>query len=215
MNEAISYSNEKSLMIHKNECIQLSIKNNWPHLEALVYFFLHSFFVSQNKTKEAHEVIDKAIQKADQSVEQNIVESEGIRYQYRIAKGNLFFMNKKYVEAGDMFKQCLQLKRTNIDKHVLLGIYQMLGNSIKKSHSRKEAWNYFEEGWQLLKNENLDALKNNTIIMFYAKDMIETASGYQVNLKEYSDMMDEWWGKNWLHKLKQNQHNQFINETAP
>jgi hypothetical protein len=210
MNEAISYGNYNIVMIYKDECIQLSIRNNWPHLEALVYFFLHSYFISTKQIQQAHEAIDKAIQKADFAVKQKIVESEGIKYQYRIAKGNFLYMNKNYIEAGEIYKQCLQLSRDGVNKYILLGIYQMLGNSIRRSSTQKEAWQCFHEGWQLLRDEDESTIKNNSIIRFYAKDMMEIANFKDLNVQAYQDKMNEWWGKEWVEKLSRNEYNPVI-----
>lgn len=205
MNEAISCNNDNIVLVYKNECVQLAIRNKWYHLEALVLFFLHSYFISKNQPQQALEAIDKAIQKADVAVELKIIEGVGIQYQYRIAKGNFLFMNKKFIEAGEIYKECLQLGREGVHQFVVLGVYQMLGNSIRKSGNQKEAWQFFQEGWQLLDGE--ESLQNNSIIKFYAKDMMETGGNTDPKVYAYYEQFRNWWGRDWMEKLRNNEYN--------
>lgn len=204
MNEAISYGSEKNSTVYKNECLQLAVKNSWLHLEALVYFFLHSFYVSQKQLEKALQAINTAVQKTDVAVEKKLVEP-GIRYQYRIAKGNLLFMNKRYPEASEAYKECLQLDRTAVDKRVLLGVYQMLGNSTRKEGFKKQAWSYFNEGWQLVQADE-ELLKKNAVMMFYANDMIAAAYSADVNADALLKKLNGWWGHDWQYKLSKGAH---------
>lgn len=210
MNESIGYDHQKNVEVYKVECLQIAAKNNWPHLEALVYFFLHSYFGSQNRFAEALLSIDIAIEKSDLAIEKKTTEPGALKYQYRIAKGNLFFMHKKYQDAINMYKECLLLDHAAVDKLVLLGIYQMLGNSVKNAFTYSAAWPHFEEGWLLLKDEDDEVIKKNAVIMFYAKDMMEASSGRNENTDTYKATMDRWWGKDWMQRLNRNEYNPIL-----
>jgi tetratricopeptide (TPR) repeat protein len=196
MNEAIGYGDEEQVLFYSDNCLKIAQKYGWAAQQALVHFFEHTFYASVNKPKEAHHSIDKAITIV-QSEENNI--KDQTPYQYYIAKGNLYFMSSKFEEAAAVYKNCLTLNGNENNTLLLAGIYQMLGNSLRKSASKEEARNCFITGWELLAQDQQMELKDNAMAMFYAKDMLSVAD--QAMLNKYHPVMDELWGQNWRNNL--------------
>jgi hypothetical protein len=206
LTNAISYTDHQKIEIYQKQCICIAQKHHWPHLEAVVYFFLHSYYSNNNNLELAIHIIEKAIVKSDEAVAIKIIETEDVKYQYRIAKGNLFFMNKRFSDAAEVYKGCLQLQRTTVDKQLLLGIYQMLGASQKHNGEKNAAWISFEEGWSLLDNLDESLLKDNIMIMLYAKDMVATGKEVRAKMDTFYLQMNQWWGEDWMGKINKYHH---------
>ncbi|TDO20929.1 tetratricopeptide repeat protein [Pedobacter duraquae] len=198
MNESVAYGDEEVLCHYRDFCLKLANQYGWTTQAALVRFFEYSFYASINKEKEAHRAIDQAInitlgatqQKADTQI-----------YQYYIAKGNLYFMSSKFEEAAMVYKTCLSLDRTGTQPLMLVGIHQMLGNSLRQSGKKDEAWDNFKSGWDLLSAEGEEALKENAMAMFYARDMLKAAN--EIMFTVYAPIMDSLWGNGWSARLEE------------
>jgi tetratricopeptide (TPR) repeat protein len=209
MNEAIGYSDEEDVRYYGNVCLKLAKKYEWQPQIALVHFFEHTFYASVQKVKEAHQAIDKAIAITAKAAEKEKEQHDQTQYQYYIAKGNLYFMSKEFEQAAAVYRESLELDRAGANPMMLAGIHQMLGNSLRKYATKTEARTCFSEGWQLLSNEGDDALKENTMAMFYAKDMLSVAD--QEMLNTYTPILNQLWGNNWKNNLT-DQYNQ-LNKT--
>jgi hypothetical protein len=201
LTDAISKNEIKLIDQYKNQCIVIAQKYGWPHLEALVYFFMHSYYYSNNQFQKAVHAIDKSIIKADEALITKALNTEEIRYQYRIAKGNLFYINQKFADAAEIYQDCLSLEHESTDIQLLLGIYQMLGSSKKHNGEKQAAWNIFREGWALINQNNKSLVKDNIMLMLYGKEMIETGKEIRADIESYNIQMDEWWGENWMVKV--------------
>jgi hypothetical protein len=201
LTEAIGKNDKAKIDIFQKQSLDLARQNNWPHMEALIYYFIHSYFATNNNESKAHEVIDEAILKGDEAVNKKILDTSEIKYYYRIAKGNLYFMNKRFAEAAKTYKACLDIDRSGTDKHMLLGIYQMLAVSLKHNGQKRNALNYFFEGWDLVKNEPEEFIKNSTLLKYYAKEMISV--DYQDEaLIDYYSKFNHYWGKDWNRNIQ-------------
>ena len=209
MNEAIGYSDEEDVRYYGNVCLKLAEKYEWQPQIALVHFFEYTFYASVQKVKEAHQAIDKAIAITAKAAEKEKGQHDQTQYQYYIAKGNLYFMSKEFEQAAVVYRKSLELDRTGASPLMLAGIHQMLGNSLRKYATKTEARTCFNEGWQLLSSEGDEALKENTMAMFYAKDMLSVAD--QEMLNTYTPIMNQLWGNNWQNNLT-DQYNQ-LNKT--
>ena len=201
LTDAISKSEARLIDEYMNQCLVIAQKYSWPHMEALVYFFMHSHYYAQDDFEKSVHAIDKSIAKADEAVATRIVIGEEIRYHYRIAKGNLFYMNKKFADAAEVYQSCLALDQTSMDMQVLLGIYQMLGSSKRHNGEKEAAWNCFRDGWSLVNKDDSNLMKGNIMLMLYGKDMIETGKEISVDTEPYGVEMNQWWGENWMVKL--------------
>lgn len=179
--------------------MKLAEKYEWQPQIALVHFFEYTFYASVQKVKEAHQAIDKAIIITAEAAEKEKEQHDQTQYQYYIAKGNLYFMSKEFEQAAVVYRKSLELNRIGSNPLMLAGIHQMLGNSLRKYATKTEARTCFNEGWRLLSNEGDEALKENTMAMFYAKDMLSVAD--QEMLNTYTPIMDYLWGNNWKNKL--------------
>lgn len=202
LTEAIGKNDKRKIDIYKKQSIELTRQYNWPHMEALVYYFIHSYYAINNQQPEAVELIDHAISKADEAVSRKILETDDIKYYYRIAKGNLFFLNKKFIDSATVYKTCLSLERKNIDKQLLLGVYQMLAVSLRHAGDKKSAWNYFLEGWEMIKTESKEFIRKSDQIKYYAKEMIDAAVNEENGRGYYYNVFAQYWGNDWLSNMK-------------
>ncbi|EDM35114.1 hypothetical protein PBAL39_16571 [Pedobacter sp. BAL39] len=196
MNEAIGYQDDEDVRHYRDVCLKLAKTYNWDDQQALVYFFMHTYYASLQNVKKAHEAIDEAI---SITLNSNSFNAAQTQYQYYIAKGNLHFMDKSFAKAAEVYQISLSLDRQHASPLMLAGIHQMLGNSLRKSAGKTEAWSCFEEGWALLRSQADEELKDNTMAMFYAKDMLSVAD--QAMLNHYKPQMDALWGTSWEHQL--------------
>lgn len=201
LTEAIGQDKAAQVHTYASQAIALCRTHGWPQYEALVHFFVHGWHAANNRLSKALEAIDAAIAKSDEAIEQNYVDNDQTRYHYRIARGNLFFMRKKFEEAAVEYRQCLLYSRVGVSKPMLLGIYQMLGTSLRHSGNKKAAWDYLEEGWLLLSPEDEEMARSNTQLQYYAKEMLDAALP-QANLPLYQQHFARLWGNNWQQQLK-------------
>jgi tetratricopeptide (TPR) repeat protein len=199
MNEAIAYGDKDNVLFYKDHCIALADKYYWPQQKALAYFFLHTYYASVKDEEAACAAIDKAILTVDEGLAKKVITTNETQYQYRIAKGNLFFMNGQFGKAAEVYKECLNLNRAAANPLMLAGIYQMLGNSLRKHQGATEARPYFKQGWALLTRQGTEALKDNAMAMFYAKDMMAVAD--EEITRKYAPEMIRFWGADWRQKL--------------
>lgn len=195
--EAIGQRDEKKIDIYFKQSLELAQQHGWPHMAAMVYYFVHSWFAINNQQAEAHQALDQAIEKNDEAFDKKILVNEDIKYHYRVAKGNLYFMNKRFVEAAQVYKACLKLNRIGVDKQLLLGVHQMLGDSLKHMGDKKNAWTFFLEGWELIRHEPEDSIRSNKLIQYYAKQMMSVAPNGEDGLGYYYELFSTYWGKNW------------------
>lgn len=202
LTEAIGQDNAQQVKLYATQAIGICRKHDWPQLEALVHFFVHTWHAHGNRLKKAVECIDAAISRGDEAVQRKIVDNDHIRYHYRIAKGNLFFMRKKFEEAAAEYKLCLGYERNGIDKQMLLSIYQVLGMSLRHSGQKKEAWQCFEEGWQLLDATDEPMVRESMPLRYYAKELLDAAPAHAA-VAAYQQRFGELWGNNWQQQLKQ------------
>ncbi|RFM25651.1 hypothetical protein [Deminuibacter soli] len=202
LTEAIGQDNAQQVNNYAAQAIRLCEIHDWPQYEALVYFFVHGWHSTAERFPKALENIDKALAKIDAAVNRHIVTGDQVRYHYRIAKGNLFFMRKRFEEAAAEYKVCLQYSREGIDKQLLLGIYQMLGMALCHSSHKKDAWHYFEEGWQLFTPADEALLQSSGIVQHYAKEMLEAAVS-EASARPYRERFTALWGERWEQELKQ------------
>ena len=204
MNESVAYGDEEVLCHYRDFCLKLANQYGWTTQAALVHFFEYSFYASVGKAKEAHRAIDKAI---NISLGATQLTADTQIYQYYIAKGNLYFMSGEFEEAAVVYKTCLSLDRTGAQPLMLAGIHQMLGNSLRQCGRKAEAWDSFKSGWDLLSAGGDEALKENAMAMFYARDMLKTAN--DIMFAVYAPLMDSLWGNGWSARLEdQYQHMQ-------
>jgi len=204
LNEAVGYRDEGDVKHYRDSCLKQTKKYDWLHQEALVYFFMHTFYSAAQQIKLAHESIDQSIALSITATERELIQNNQTIYQYYIAKGNLFFMHKDFKSAAEVYQQCLQLDSSNANVLMLAGIHQMLGNSLRKSATKAEARECFATGWQLLYANGEEELKDNAMAMFYAKDMLSVAD--ESMSKTYVPLMDKLWGINWINNLADQYH---------
>lgn len=195
--EAIGQRDKKKMDVYVKQSMELAQEHNWPHMAAMVHYFVHSWFVINNQQAEAHQALDHAVAKNDEAFDKKILVNEDLKYYYRVAKGNLYFMNKRFEEAAQVYKTCLKLNRSGIDKQLLLGIYQMLGTSLRHMGDKKNAWAFFVEGWEMIKDEPEESIKSNKLIQHYAKEMMEVAGNAENGFVRYYELFSKYWGKNW------------------
>lgn len=198
LNEAATYTSEKDLLFYKEQCCNITRRHRWLPQEATVYFFLHNFYAQQNKAK-AIESIDKAIQLADEAVHKGLTSSNQEQFHYRIAKGNLYYFDKKLSEAAAVYKSALALDQKDANPMMLAGLYQMLASCQRRTESHKTIASTLLVGWELLSRMPEEELKENAMAMFYGKDMLELNDP---ELKKEELFMNRLWGANWLQKIR-------------
>ncbi|MBO9728533.1 MAG: hypothetical protein J7623_07850 [Chitinophaga sp.] len=198
LNEAATYSSEHDLLFYKEQCCNITRRHRWLQQEAIVYFFLHNFYAQHHKAK-AIENIDKAIQLADEAVHKGLATTNQEQFHYRIAKGNLYYFDKKLSEAATVYKSALALDRTDANPMMLAGLYQMLASCQRRTESHKATTDTLVAGWELLSGMPEEELKENAMAMFYGRDMLEWNDP---ELKKHEPFMNRLWGNNWLHKIR-------------
>lgn len=198
LNEAATYTSEKDLLFYKEQCCNITRRHRWLQQEAIVYFFLHNFYAQQNKAK-AIESIDKAIQLADEAVHKGLTSTNQEQFHYRIAKGNLYYFEKKLSEAAAVYKSALALDQKDANPMMLAGLYQMLASCQRRTESHKATASTLLAGWELLSRMPEEELKENAMAMFYGKDMLELNDP---ELKKQTPFMNRLWGNDWLQKIR-------------
>lgn len=199
MNRAIGSGDEKGMQIFRQEALSIAVKNNWPHMEAVVHFFVHGFYMGTEKYELAETEITKAVIKSDLSLEQGTVTDKAMIVQYRITKANMYLVLKQYEKAEEMYKECIDVYKGNDDKAVLSGIYQMLGMCQRKIGRLKDARLSLAEGWQLIRDPAY--LKDNIMAQFYAQQMMKAGMDRKAEYKDWFWEMDVLWGKLWYTQL--------------
>ncbi len=200
LNEASTYASEKDILFYKKECCTITQRHRWLQQEAIVYFFLHNFYSGIDK-KKAHESIDMAIHLSDEAVLKGLATNSQEQFQYRIAKGNLYYFDKKLAEAATVYKAALALDQKDSNPMMLAGLYQMLASCQRRTEGNKAAADTLQTGWQLLIQMPEEELKENPMPLFYAKDMLELNDPA---LNKHQPFMDQLWGEGWLRRIRSN-----------
>lgn len=198
LNEAATYTSEKDLLFYKEQCCNIARRHRWLQQEAIVYFFLHNFYAHNNKEK-AFESIDKAIQLADEAVHKGLATNNQEQFHYRIAKGNLYYFDKKLSDAAAVYKSALALDRKDANPMMLAGLYQMLASCQRRTEGIKATAATLSAGWELLSRMPEEELKENAMAMFYGRDMLELNDP---ELKKHESFMNRLWGNDWLYKIR-------------
>ncbi|NLU93144.1 hypothetical protein [Chitinophaga sp. Ak27] len=201
LNEAATYTSEKDLLFYKEQCCNITSRYRWLQREAIVYFFVHNFYAYNNKEK-AIESINKAIQLADEAMHKGLTDTNQEQFHYRIAKGNLYYFDKKLSEAASVYKSALALDAKDANPMMLAGLYQMLASCQRHTESHKATASSLLAGWELLSRLPEEELKENAMAMFYGRDMVELNDP---ELKKHESFMNRLWGNNWLQKIRNSQ----------
>lgn len=199
MNEAIGYRKESNALKYGKQAIELSKKNKLPNLEALVYYFLYSFYSVTKKTGKAEEAIDNAIKYAKQSVEESIEGGVSACVQYLIVKANSYFFQNQLKPAIQYYSEALSMnsmKEGNFN--IQINLYQMLG-MCKRKRGDYDAWEYFVEGWKLIESLNKKQILSNQQYMYYADEMLKVKDSEKHN---YETIFCNLWGDDWQDKMK-------------
>jgi tetratricopeptide (TPR) repeat protein len=205
LSEASGQGNEKEALSYSRQALELIKDYDQPHMEALIYYFLHSMYVSLKKGENAEETIDKAIGSARAATDK---EMEGGRMsccQYLTVKGNMYFMDKKYEKAISCYSEALELSGRDCVLGVRIAIYQMLG-TCKRMGGYYDSWDCFTEGWKLVETQEEQQIKNQASLRYYALEMLKTGNseercGY---IKRFSEL----WGEDWEEELEGNKKEQ-------
>ncbi|MBC9913108.1 hypothetical protein [Chitinophaga varians] len=198
LNEASTYSSEKDVLFYKKECCTITQRHRWLQQEAIVYFFLHNFYSGIDKAK-ALESIDTAIRLSDEAVLKGLTKNNQEQFQYRIAKGNLYYFDKNLSEAANIYKAALALDRKDSNPMMLAGLYQMLASCQRRTEGNKAAAATLLSGWQLLIQMPAEELKENPMPLFYARDMLELNDP---RLTQHLPLMNELWGTDWQYRIR-------------
>lgn len=204
MNTAISQTDMEAVETFRTDCLSIAKRRSWPHMEALVSFFAHTFFYAKGDHNRAHEELSRAIQKSDEAHDLKIVDEVTVRCQYRIAKGNLYFFKKEYDKAATLYQESIQISdsaTSPLDIMTQMGILQMLGMCLYKDGSKTEARDIFERGW-VMACKDPDTLHDNKVLMYYAQQMMEAGMHKQAAYGAYFQTMEEVWGRDWHKKLE-------------
>lgn len=200
LNEAATYSSEKDLLFYQEQCCNITRRHRWLQQEAIVYFFMHNFYAPHNREK-AIGCIDKAIHLADEAVHKGLAASNQEQFHYRIAKGNLYYFDKKLAEAATVYKSALALDSKDTSPLMLAGLYQMLASCQRHTEGAKTAASTLLTGWELISQLPEEELKENAMVMFYGRDMLELNTP---ELKKQEPFMNRLWGSDWLSKISNN-----------
>lgn len=207
MNIAIAQTDAEAVATFRVECLNIAKRRAWPHMEALVNFFMHNFFYAANDFQNAEEAINKAIQKGDEAYALKLADDVALRCQYRTAKGNLYFFQKLYAKAAAVYQDTIQIIEQapgQQNSMMVNGILQMLAMSLFKEGEKEKARSTFEKGW-LLVAADAQLLKENKVIMYYAQQMMEAGMHKQEKYEPYFNTMNAAWGKDWHKKLETHQ----------
>lgn len=204
LNQAISIADESSIKVYTRDCLSYTVKYKWYHLQAMVYYFLHTYYSAVDKHVLAVDYINQAIEMADKACDSGVESANQLKVQYRIGKGNYYFIQKKFKEATEVYQQCIDIIEKEIkhfDPLVRIGILQMLGNALKKTEGKKQAREVFEKGWEILSSYDDEFLKENLMAKYYARDFTEVMSSEKYNF--YHQEFTRLWTDKWERELKE------------
>lgn len=203
LSEAVGLNDKNKTEQYARQCLKITQQHNWPHCESLVYTMQHGLYAANKQWKQAYQLLDKAITKANEAAEQKILAADNLQYQAYITKANLYLMNKDYDNAIKTYHECLQIPTDQATPTALrMGVYQMLGMSYRLRGNSKVGWDYFTQGWQEAEQHPLGVNTKETAIMFYAKEMIETGSRAGASIGVWNDKFSGYWGENWYTVMK-------------
>jgi tetratricopeptide (TPR) repeat protein len=205
--EASGEGDEEEAVSNAVQAIEAIHPYHKPHMEAVVYFFLHSLYLhpSLGNSEKAEANIDKAIVLSKKAAEADLEGSRISCCQYLVSKANMYFTDKKYEKAIPPYTEALDYGRAGCPLEVTITIYQMLG-VCKRKAGYFDSWDYFKEGWKLVETLEEEAIKKHLPLRYYAAEMLKVASykeqpGYE---KRFSEL----WGADWKKDIKEGKKEQ-------
>ncbi|WP_028788400.1 hypothetical protein [Terrimonas ferruginea] len=200
LNKAIGRGEERDIELYRDECLRIAIQQQWPHMEAVVHFFTHGYFMATEKYERAATEIDQAISRADVAVAEAKIEDKALIVQYRITKANMFLLREKYEEAENGYAECIEKYRDSGDNVVLTGIHQMMGMCQRKQGKVKAARKTFADGWLLVKDDKA-YVDGNAMSRFYAQQMMKAGMDRIAEYRDWFEDLEKRWGKRWYMQM--------------
>lgn len=213
LTEAVSKGENRRVHKFADAALLIAKNHQWPHLEAIVYYFMYSFFISLKQYHEAENYINFSIDRMEKAVSLSGEEYLMGYCEYISSKAMLFLMQEKYTRAVDIYDEALQVA-LQLDNPVLqIGLYQMKGICYRHSGDQEKAWDSFVCGWKLVENEGEDFIQSQPQYKYYASEMLKVR--YDRESKwEYECRFRDLWGNEWSeeigNELKQNRQKEKI-----
>jgi tetratricopeptide (TPR) repeat protein len=200
LTEATGQGDEKRALSCAEQAIEKIRNYQLPHMEALIYYLLHSMYVSINNKDKAADTLDKALEFSRKAVEQEIPGSRMTCCQYLITKANTYFINKKHEKALQFYLEALSISERDCALEIRISIYQMMG-TCKRIAGDFYSLDTFVEGWKLAEKLDEQQLKAHLPLRYYALEMLK--SGNSKETYQYQERFASLWGENWEKDIKQ------------
>lgn len=200
LNKAIGRGDAKEMDLYRDECLRIAVKQQWPHMEAVVHFFVHGYFMATEQYERAATEIEQAIHRADAAVAEAKIEDRALGVQYRITRANMFLLREKYEEAEFAYAECIDKYQDSGDNVVLNGIHQMMGMCQRRQGKVKAARKTLADGWLLVKDDKT-FVDGNAMARFYAQQMMKAGMDRVADYHEWFEDLEQRWGKRWHMQL--------------